>query len=885
MARPRKNKSATGRNKSSETPLMRQYNAVKAKYPGTVLLFRVGDFYETFGSDAVEVADILGIVLTKRANGSASEVELAGFPHHSLDTYLPKLVRAGRRVAVCDQLEDPKQAKGIVKRGVTELVSPGVTLNDKVLEKKEYNYLASVHFASANHLGVAFIEVSTGDFFCCSGQPQYIEKVLHTLGPSEIIVARKELRKFKEKFGEKFYLTRVDEWVFQEDYAREKLCSLFGVQSLKGFGVEQETVGIIASGAVIHYLHESHQTQLGHISKLSLFNDSEYVWLDQFTVRNLELVHPLHPDGKALIDVLDHTLTPMGARALRKAILLPLKHISRIQARLNAVEALLSHAALLEELGSYLRQMGDLERLSSKLATGRLGPREASILRDTVALIIPTQESLQQLGSGPLMKLAQRIEDMGPVLELMTHFLQDECSKTLQDGNVIREGVSVELDELRSLKKNSKEMLLAMQRREVEATGISSLKIGFNKVFGYYLEVTHAHKDKVPQAWTRKQTLTNAERYITEELKSYEEKILTAEERILALESDLYQKFLVKMQEFVPVLKHNAQLIAMLDMLIGFAIVAKRYNYVKPEVNDEDGLDIKNGRHPVIEINLPPDQPYIPNDIYLDNKEQQIIIVTGPNMAGKSALLRQTALITLMSQMGSYVPAESAKIGIVDKIFTRVGASDNISSGESTFMVEMHETSQIVNNATPKSLVLLDEIGRGTSTYDGVSIAWALVEYLHENVQCQAKTLFATHYHELNELESRLERVKNFHVSVKEMDGKVLFLRKLQQGGTAHSFGIHVAEMAGMPSDMVARARQLLTHFESSKADNAQKAQNITFSSKDTIQLNMFELKDEDTLIIRNILKGIDIDRITPVEALLKLQELKRALLDSVHQR
>lgn len=859
---------------------MKQYYAIKAKYPGTVLLFRVGDFYETFGEDAIEVAGVLGIVLTKRANGAASHIELAGFPHHSLDTYLPRLVRSGKRVAVCDQLEDPKASKGIVKRGVTELVTPGVTFNDKVLEVNKSNYLASVYFANDKELGLAFVEVSTGDFFCFSGSPSYAEKVLSTLGPSEVLVQKRDYRRFIETFNDKFYLSRLDEWVYQEDYAKEKLLALLKTNSLKGFGIEQDLNGIIAAGSVVHYLNETQKKELGHISKIYRFDDSQFVWLDQFTVRNLELLHPLHPDGKPLVDVLDHCLTAMGARMLRRALLLPLKDPNQIQGRLDVVETYITHPLPLAGLQEQFGQMGDLERLASKVATMRMAPREAALLRDSFALIPHIQDSLRAFGTEALLKKAKAFEDVKPALDVLCSQLMDDIGGTILDGNVIRTGVSAELDELRNIKKNGKDLLLAMQQREVERTGITSLKIGFNKVFGYYLEVTNAHKDKAPEDWIRKQTLTNAERYITEELKAYEDKILSAEDRIHGLEMELYQRFLGMMQLHIHSIQHNAKLIAELDMLLGFAKVAQANKYCKPEVNTGDRIEIIQGRHPVIETTLPADNPYIPNDLILDNEDQQVVIITGPNMAGKSALLRQTALISLLAQMGCYVPASSAKLGIVDKIFTRVGASDNISSGESTFMVEMNETAQIANNATNKSLILLDEIGRGTSTYDGVSIAWALVEYLHETPACQAKTLFATHYHELNELENRLPRVKNYNVSVREIEGKILFLRTLKAGGSEHSFGIHVAEMAGMPKHLVARAKQLLTHFEQNRVKDKDNAKAVKFSANKKIQLNMFELKDADTLKIRNILSGLDIDRMTPVEALLKLQEIKQALLE-----
>ncbi len=864
---------------TSQTPLMRQYYTIKSKYPGAVLLFRVGDFYETFGEDAVKVAKILGIILTKRANGSASHVELAGFPHHALDTYLPKLIRAGMRVAVCDQLEDPKQAKGIVKRGVTELVTPGVTLNDKVLEGGKHNYLASIYFHSSKEIGISFLEVSTGEFFCCSGDAKYTDKLLHTLQPSEVLVSKKDIRQFQRLFGDKLYITRVEDWVYQLAYAKEKLLQLLGTTSLKGFGVESETCGTIASGAIIYYLEENQQHQLGHISRIYLFDDSEFVWLDQFTVKNLELIQPLHPDGKALVDVMDYTYTPMGARMMRKSLLLPLKDPIQINQRLEIVEAFVSQPVLSSKLEGLIKQVADLERLAAKIATGKLVPKEAISLRQSLELIPDIKLLLERFNLSPLTKKAHTIEDVSPLRDVLRRYLRDEVGN-LGEGTVIADGISDELDELRDMKRNSNDLLLQMQQREIQQTGITSLKIGYNKVFGYYLEVTHAHKTKVPNVWIRKQTLTNAERYITEELKIYEEKILTANERISSIEAACYQQFILQLQQFIHTVQANAQVLAEVDVLLSFHILAKKNQYVKPVLTEEEEIDIKEGRHPVIETTLPIDNPYIPNDVSLNSKDQQILIITGPNMAGKSALLRQTALVVLMAQIGSFVPAKNAKIGLVDKIFTRVGASDNISSGESTFMVEMNETAQIANNATCKSLIILDEIGRGTSTYDGISIAWALVEYLHENPSCKARTMFATHYHELNELTHRLERVKNFNVSVKEVEGNILFMRKLKKGGSEHSFGIHVAEMAGMPETLTDRARQLLSHFEQHRVNDKDAAQQVKFSSQQSIQLNMFELKDADTLKIRQILSGVDIDRMTPVEALLKLQEIKKALTE-----
>lgn len=866
--------------KSVETPLMKQYNAIKAKYPGTVLLFRVGDFYETFGEDAITVSGILDIVLTKRANGSASEIELAGFPHHSLDNYLPRLVRAGQRVAVCDQLEDPKQAKGIVKRGVTELVTPGVALNDKILEKKESNYLAAVHFFSPKDLGMSVIEVSTGDFFCYTGDLSHVEKLIHTLKPSEIIVPRKDMRRFRTEVSDKYYVTRLEDWVFQSEYGRERLLEQFGTQNLKGFGIEGQDASLVAAGAILHYLRETAQAQMSHISRIYAFDDSDFVWLDPFTIRNLELIHPLHPDGKALVDVLDKTATPMGARLLRRWLLFPHKDLKVIQKRQKAVEAMIKDPASLDKLREILKQCSDLERLVSKLAARRIQPREAHYLRETLRLTEPLKAALAEFGEPALNKLLSDIADTSGALKVLSHFLEDDPSNNLATGGVVRRGVDEKLDEYRDLKEGGKEHLVKMQQREIERTGITSLKIGFNKVFGYYLEVTHAHKDKVPDDFIRKQTLTNAERYITDELKVYEEKILHAEERMILIEQRLYETLLDELMAFLPDIQGNAAKIAALDVLAGFAIAAKEYGYTMPTLNKGDKIDIRAGRHPVIERSLSRDDPYIPNDVFLDNATQQIIIITGPNMAGKSALLRQTALITLLAQTGSFVPADAAEIGLVDKIFTRVGASDNISSGESTFMVEMNETARIVNNATKRSLILLDEIGRGTSTYDGVSIAWALVEHLHENKQCAAKTLFATHYHELNEIEGRLERVRNYNVSVREVDGRVIFMRKLLPGGSAHSFGINVAALAGMPKKVVERAGELLHHFESSRMSDQEAAKSVKFADTSNFQLNMFELQDEDTLRIRQILSGLDIDRMTPVEALLKLQEIKKALVE-----
>lgn len=861
-----------------ETPLMKQYNAIKAKYPGTILLFRVGDFYETFGADAILVSQILGIVCTKRNNGGGDS-ELAGFPHHSIDTYLPRLVKAGQRVAVVDQLEDPKAAKGIVKRGVTELVTPGVAFNDKILESKQRNYLAGFHYMGDTP-GVSFVEVSTGDFFCMSGTLTEIEKMLNTLNPAEVLVPRKDLKRFRQDFGERFYLTRLEDWVFQLDYATETLLTHFGTRSLKGFGIEKEQGGLIAAGAILHYLKESQQTNLQHIASIYRHDDSGFVWLDGFTIRNLEIVRSIHPDGKALVDVIDRTVTPMGARLLRHWLLFPLKSVAEINRRSDTVEDFLRDPVHLQRLEELFRKVGDLERLVSKLATRKLQPREAMQLRNALRLQPQIQETLRGFGGAAVVAKADALADLSGALKLLHHYLEEDPNNNLLTGGVIRAGVHAELDELRGISDNGKDLLLEMQRREQERSGIGSLKIGYNKVFGYYLEVTNSHKEKVPVEWTRKQTLSNAERYITEELKVYEDKILGAEERIIAIESEMYGTLIDQLQAFLLDIQGNARKIAELDIFLCFANTAKMMGYVRAEINDGDSIDIVAGRHPVIEQSLPKETPYIPNDVFLDSNEQQIIIITGPNMAGKSALLRQTALIVLLAQVGCFVPADKAVIGVTDKIFTRVGASDNISGGESTFMVEMNETSRIVNNATRKSLILLDEIGRGTSTYDGVSIAWALVEYLHEAQRCAAKTLFATHYHELNEISKKMGRVKNFNVSVKEVDGKVIFMRKLSPGGSAHSFGIHVAEMAGMPKRIITRANELLLHFEQNKIHDKEVARSVKFSSRQQVQLNMFELKDADTLRIREILAGVDVDRMTPVEALLKLQEIKLALTE-----
>ncbi len=864
--------------KIKETPLMKQYNAVKAQYPGAILLFRIGDFYETFSDDAIIVSRVLGIVLTKRANGSASHVELAGFPHHSLDSYLPKLVRAGHRVAVCDQLEDPKYAKGIVKRGVTEVVSPGVALNDRILESGKSNYLAAISRGASGRWGVSLAEISTGEFVCSGGGDSEMEKILHSFQPSEILVPRKDLSAFRSIFGEKFYVSRCEDWIFQFDHSQNLLLKHFGTHSLKGYGVESETDGIVAAGAVLHYLRETSQNDPGQISRIGLYDDSQFVWMDRFTVRNLEILEPIDRDGRTLVDTINRTQTPMGARMLRKWLLLPLRNAAEIVRRHSAIETLLKDQGAFQKLRRALAGVSDLERLVAKLASRRMTPREAVALRVSLEAIAPVKIILEGLRENHDGFEPGRFADISAPLGMLRDGLNEGAGTAVAYGGVIKSGINPELDELRTLSGNNKDMMLGMQQREIRNTGIVSLKVGFNKIFGYYLEVTHAHKNKVPAEWVRKQTLTGAERYISDELKTYEEKILGAEERIIELETTLYEGLLESLQEFLRPIQDNATAIGSIDVLSSLAVYAMESNCCKPEIVTEPILDIRGGRHPVIEKALPPEQPYVPNDVFLDQQSQQIMIITGPNMAGKSALLRQTALITLMAQCGSFVPADSATIGIVDKIFTRVGASDNISSGESTFMVEMNETARIINSATTHSLILLDEIGRGTSTYDGVSIAWSLVEYLHETSASAARTMFATHYHELAEISEKMPRVKNYNVSVKEVEGKMIFMRKLIPGGSAHSFGIHVAEMAGMPGSLLSRARELLSHFESRKFDNLEKAKSVQFAGNTSLQLNMFELKDPDTIRLREVLAGCDIDRMTPVEAMLKLQELKQIL-------
>jgi len=860
---------------AKETPLMKQYNQIKAKYPGALLLFRVGDFYETFGEDAVKASKVLNIILTKRANGSASHIELAGFPHHAMDNYLPKLVRAGHRVAICDQLEDPKSVKGIVKRGVTELVTPGVSFDDNVLETGRNNYLASIHF-SKNALGIAFLDISTGEFMTASGNASYIDKLLQGFQPSEIIYSKSARDVFSQKFSDDYNIHHLEDWIYAYDFAYEKLTKQFKTNSLKGFGIESLEEGIIAAGAILHYLEETEHKKIDHIASISRIEEEKYVWMDKFTIRNLELVYPQQEGGIPLIQILDKTLTPMGSRQIKKWMVLPVKDKAVIEERLQVVESFLAHADLAEKLRTSLKSMGDVERLISKVAVGRVNPRELNQLKKALGLMAPLKTALDESKEQALKKLSNQINLCEYLYELIDNQLMEDAPLLTNQGNLIKEGVDTELDELKKIAFSGKDYLLQLQKREMEKTGITSLKVAYNKVFGYYLEVTNSHKDKVPQEWIRKQTLVNAERYITEELKEYEEKILGAEDKMVVIEQKIFQSLLQNAMDFVSPIQQNARIVAQVDCLLSFAEIAVANEYVKPQISDSTVLDIKLGRHPVIEKQLPHGEEYIPNDVFLDNENQQIMIITGPNMAGKSALLRQTALIVLMAQMGCYVPAKSAKIGLVDKVFTRVGASDNLSKGESTFMVEMTETASILNNLSDRSLVLMDEIGRGTSTYDGVSIAWSIAEFLHNHPKSKAKTLFATHYHELNQLAHDFSRIKNFNVSVKEIDGEIIFLRKLKKGGSEHSFGIHVAHLAGMPNPVVLRANEIMHHLEKDKIRDKAKRK-IEEVPKNNYQLNMFEA-DPVLSEIKELLDKLDINSMSPVEALLKLNELKSKL-------
>lgn len=868
-----------------ETPLMKQYNDIKGKYPDAILLFRVGDFYETFGEDAIKASKILGITLTKRANGSATYIELAGFPHHSIDTYLPKLVRAGYRVAICDQLEDPKLTKSIVKRGVTELVTPGVTFNDKVLEHKSNNFLSSIYI-DKDKVGISFLDVSTGEFLIAEGTLNYIEKLIQTFKPNEILVEKNKRQTLINLIGDQFYIFGLDDWAFTKDFGHESLIKQFGTSSLKGFGIEHLSHAIASCGAILHYLGETKHDKLQHITNISRIEEDQYVWLDRFTVRNLELFGSSHDNGTSLIDIIDTTVTPMGSRLLKRWLALPLKHIDVINERLNVVSYFIEHKLTQLELRLLLKEIGDLERLISKVSAGKINPRELVQLKRSLTLI----ETIKTLIEPCENKSLQKINDQLNACLLMRNRLETELNEEapilLSKGNVINKGVDAELDELRAIAYSGKDYLLQIQQREIERTGISSLKISYNNVFGYYLEVTNVHKDKVPSDWIRKQTLTTAERYITPELKIYEEKILGAEDKIGVLEQNLYANLVSDLIEYIVPIQLNANLIARLDCLSSFSVLATENNYTRPQISDSFILNIVDGRHPVIEKQLPIDSEYVSNSVFLDNETQQIMMITGPNMSGKSALLRQVALITLMAQIGCYVPAKLAEIGIVDKIFTRVGASDNISSGESTFMVEMNETASILNNLSERSLILLDEIGRGTSTYDGISIAWAIAEYIHTQTNNKAKTLFATHYHELNEMASYFPRIKNYNVSVKEANNKIIFLRKLQEGGSEHSFGIHVARMAGMPKEVLNRANDILKKLEKDhqlEENNSSTSQHviddaIKTKSKSDYQLSFFQLNDPVLEQVKDELIKVDINTLTPVEALMKLNDIKRLL-------
>ena len=856
------------------TPLMKQYNTIKAKYPDALLLFRVGDFYETFGEDAIRAAGILHITLTKRNNGG-DNIELAGFPHHSLNTYLPKLVMAGCRVAICDQLEDPKQTKTIVKRGVTELVTPGVALNDDILQSKSNNFLAAIHFGGKN-VGVSFLDVSTGEFLTAQGTAEYIDKLLQNFKPSEVLFSKQKRKVFSETFGDSYHVFHLEDWVFQKDYALESLQRHFKTKSLKGFGVHQLEEGIIASGAALHYLVETQHTQLNHITKIARIAEDEYVWMDRFTIRNLELYYSNQENAVTLLDVIDRTISPMGGRMLKRWMALPLKNIERISRRHEVVSYLLEHDDIMGKIQKNIKRIGDLERLISKVATGKINPREVVQLKNSLEAVVPIKALAGLSENESVKRIGDKLEDCELLRKKIKETLNEEAPVNVLKGQTIATGFNETLDELRAISTGGKEYLDAMLERETQNTGITSLKIASNNVFGYYIEVRNTHKDKVPETWIRKQTLVSAERYITEELKEYEAKILGAEEKITLLEQELYGKLVQWMLQFIEVVQINAILIAELDCLCSFAEQARTSNYIRPIFDDSFDLDIKDGRHPVIEKQLPTDTPYIANDVFLDRENQQIIMITGPNMSGKSAILRQTALIVLLAQMGSFVPASSVRMGCVDKIFTRVGASDNISMGDSTFMVEMNESASILNNISDRSLVLLDEIGRGTSTYDGISIAWAISEYLHEHPS-RAKTLFATHYHELNEMTETFTRIKNYNVSVKELKDTVLFLRKLVPGGSHHSFGIHVAKMAGMPQAVIHRANKIMKRLERTHSSE-ELTEEMKAISRDEMQLSFFKLDDPLLEELRTEILDIDIDTLTPVEALMKLNEIKRML-------
>jgi DNA mismatch repair protein MutS len=863
--------------KIAETPMMKQFIEIKKKHPDAILLFRVGDFYETFSDDAIVASEILGITLTKRANGAAQFVELAGFPHHALDTYLPKLVRAGKRVAICDQLEDPKLTKKLVKRGITELVTPGVSFNDTVLNHKENNFLCALHSGKSDLYGISFLDISTGEFLTSEGNRNNIDKLLSNFTPKELLIERGNKKKMEEAFGNSWLFSELEDWVFTSDAANDKLLSHFQTNNLKGFGVENMPLGIIASGVILHYLDITQHHNKGHIVSLKRIEEERFVRLDKFTVRSLELISTMNEEGKSLLDIVDKTVSPMGSRLMRRWIVFPLKEVKPIKERLDVVENFFREPDLKRLLEEQLQLIGDLERIISKAAVGRINPREVVQLKVALTAIEPIKEAFIAADNQSLRQMGEKLDSCTEIRDRIAREIMPDPPVLTAKGGYICNNVNKELDELRQIAFSGKDYLLQLQQRESERTGIPSLKVAYNNVFGYYIEVRNTHKDKVPPEWTRKQTLVNAERYITQELKEYEEKILGAEEKIVALEDSIYVALVQSLMKFIPAIQVNAAIIAQADCLLSFAQIAQQYNYIRPDVNNDDVIDIKNGRHPVIERQLPPDQPYIANDVYLDNNTQQIIIITGPNMAGKSALLRQTALITLMAQIGCFVPADAAKIGLVDKIFTRVGASDNISQGESTFMVEMNEAANILNNLSDRSLVLFDELGRGTSTYDGISIAWAIVEYIHEHPKLRAKTLFATHYHELNEMEKSFKRIKNYNVSVKEVKNKVIFLRKLTPGGSEHSFGIHVARMAGMPQSITKRADAILAAMESNnRKEGINKPINDFIEKREGYQLSFFQLDDPILSQVRDEILNIDINNLTPMDALNKLNEIKK---------
>lgn len=866
-------------NTIAETPLMKQYNTIKAKYPNAILLFRVGDFYETFSNDAIIASEVLDIVLTRRANGSASSVELAGFPHHALDSYLPKLVKAGFKVAICDQLEDPKMTKSIVKRGVTELVTPGVSYNDKTFDKNNNNFLACVHLTPCNAHGIALLDVSTGEYLASEGDKNYIGRILQSFSPNEVVIQKRLKQTFIDNFGDKMYITTFDDWVFTKDFGYEALTTQFSTSSLKGYGIEEMSNAIIAAGGILHYLKETCHDKTEHITSISRIDEDKYVWLDKFTINNLELIAPSTPNGHSLIDIINKTVTPQGSRMMKRWIVMPLNNIDSINERLNIVDLFTKNKELSEKLRGHLKNIGDIERIAGKIATKRINPREIIHLKEALITLKQVKNECELIDNEDFSKLIDNIDVCEKTIEIIQQRIKDDPSSLIEKCGVIRDGYNEELDDLRKLTTSGKDYLQNIQKREIERTNIPSLKIGFNNVFGYYIEVTNVHKDKVPQDWVRKQTLVNSERYITSELKELEEKIFSAEGRITTLEQQIYAEVIDSLVEHIKTIQKNSFITATIDCLLSFAHIAEENGYTRPEINDSLELNISEGRHPVIEKQMAAGESFITNNIFLDANSQQIMMITGPNMSGKSALLRQTALIVIMAQIGSYVPAKSAILGLTDKIFTRVGASDNISSGESTFMVEMNETASILNNMSNRSLILLDEIGRGTSTYDGISIAWAIAEYLHDHVAYRPKVLFATHYHELNEMANSKKRIKNYHVTVKELNNKIIFLRKLARGGTEHSFGIHVAKMAGMPNKIINRANEILTQLELSQSQNLKEKTKKATPSVNPLQVSLIQMEDPLLTQIKNEILNIDINSLTPIEALMKLNEIKKVLI------